>query len=284
MTPDATKNYDLSVAYRIYPHVSKVPPVFMDDKYKLSEFCLRSFKDSLGDLKAKIFVLLDGCPPEYDQLFKKYFMDEDLELIRLEGVGNLATFALQIKILLEQEFSDIVYFAEDDYFYLPNQFIEMLELLKENVDVDFVSPYDHPDDYLLKLHDHPYQVKATAKRHWRTASSTCLTFLTTKTTLKKTREVFESYTHGNHDASVWMSLTKYNMFNPIKTLKNRKEHLYYKVIRLAWRYNHKQLLLGHKWQLWVPLPTIGIHLESDFLPPTSKCREFMEAEAYKMDF
>lgn len=284
MTLEAKKNYDLSVAYRIYPRVSKVPPVFKDDKYKLSEFCLKSFKNSLGDLKAKIFVLLDGCPPEYEELFKKYFEDEDLELIKLEGVGNLATFALQIKILLEQKFSDTIYFAEDDYFYMPNQFSEMLELLKENDDVNFVSPYDHPDDYLLKLHEHPYQVKATSSRHWRTASSTCLTFLTDKTTLKKTREVFESYTHGNHDASVWMSLTKYNMFNPFKTIKNRKEHLYYKVIRLAWRYNRKQLLLGKKWKLWVPLPTIGIHLESDFLPPTSKCREFMEDEVSKMDF
>jgi hypothetical protein len=282
MTLTTNKDYDLCVAYRIYPRVSKVPPVFKDDKYKLSEFCLKSFKDSLGDLKAKIFVLLDGCPPEYDELFRKYFMDEDLELIRLEGVGNLATFSLQIKVLLEQEFSDLVYFAEDDYFYMPNQFNEMIELLKENDDVDFVSPYDHPDDYLLKLHDHPYQVKATSKRHWRTASSTCLTFLTAKSTLEMTREVFESYTHGNHDASLWMSLTKHNMFNAIKALKNRKEHLYYKVIRLAWRYNPKQLIWGHKWKLWVPLPSIGIHLESDFLPPTRKCLEFMEAEASGM--
>lgn len=283
MTLEARKNYDLSVAYRIYPRVSKVPPVFKEDKYKLSEFCLKSFKESLGDLNAKIFVLLDNCPPEYEDLFKKYFDDEDLELIRLDGVGNLATFALQIKTLLNQDFSDIVYFAEDDYFYMPNQFIEMLELLKENDDVDFVSPYDHPDDYHLKLHEHPYQVKATEKRHWRTASSTCLTFLTDKKTLKMTREVFKSYSLGNHDASMWMSLTKYNMFHPIATLKNRKEHLYYKVIRLAWHYNGKQILFGKKWKLWVPLPTIGIHLESDFLPPTRKCLEFMEDEASKMD-
>ena len=43
-------NYDLAVAYRIYPGVSKVPPVFSQDKLKLAEFCLKSFKDSLGDL------------------------------------------------------------------------------------------------------------------------------------------------------------------------------------------------------------------------------------------
>lgn len=57
-----SQTYDLAVAYRIYPQVSKVPPVFSQDKYKLSEFCLKSFKNSLGDLRAKIIVLLDGCP------------------------------------------------------------------------------------------------------------------------------------------------------------------------------------------------------------------------------
>lgn len=277
-------DYDLAVAYRIYPKVSKVPPVFSDDKYKLSEFCLKSFKNSLGDLKAKIFVLLDGCPPEYGDLFKKYFDDADLELIPLEGVGNFATFGLQIKILLEQNFSDIVYFAEDDYFYMPDQFSEMVEFLKENDDVDFVSPYDHADDYTLTLHQHPDQVKATSKRHWKTASSTCLTFLTDKETLRKTKEIFETYTKGNRDASLWFSLTKYNLFNPFALFRNRRENLYTTVVWEAWRETPRQVLFGNKWQLWTPLPTIGIHLESDFLPPTERCVQFMKEEAFKMDF
>jgi len=276
--------YDLAVAYRIYPQVSKVPPVFSDDKYKLSEFCLKSFKDSLGDLKVKIFVLLDGCPPEYEKLFKKYFEDEDLELIQLEGVGNFATFGLQIKILLEQNHSSTVYFAEDDYFYMPGRFKEMIDFLKENSDVDFVSPYDHADDYTLKLHHHPNKVKATLKRHWRTASSTCLTFLTDKNTLQSTKEIFETYTKGNRDASMWFSLTKFDLFDPLNLIKYRNEHLYTKVVREAWRNTPKQVLFGRKWYLWVPMPTIGIHLESDFLPPTEDAVEFMKKEALKMDF
>ena len=43
------KKYDLTVAYRIYPEISRSPAVFSSDKYKLSEFCLKSFKESLGD-------------------------------------------------------------------------------------------------------------------------------------------------------------------------------------------------------------------------------------------
>jgi len=40
--------HDLAVAYRIYPKVSShPPPVFADDKLKLAQLCLNSFKASL---------------------------------------------------------------------------------------------------------------------------------------------------------------------------------------------------------------------------------------------
>ena len=44
------KKYDLTVAYRIYPKISRSPAIYRNDKFKLSEFCLKSFKDSLGIL------------------------------------------------------------------------------------------------------------------------------------------------------------------------------------------------------------------------------------------
>src|SRR4029077_20054751 len=97
-------SYDLSIAYRIYPKVATaaIGLPFSADKLKLSEICLRSFKESLGNLRVKIWVLLDGCPEEYARLFEKYFDAEDLVLCRLHGVGNQATFGRQIEILLAQ--------------------------------------------------------------------------------------------------------------------------------------------------------------------------------------
>ena len=135
-------NFDVAICYRIYPKVSKDPVIFADDKFKLSELCLRSFRDSLGDLNFKMRVLLDNCPKEYEELFKKYFNEKDLELVNLNGVGNYATFGKQIDYLLEQNDSEYVYFAEDDYFYLPNTFIEMLDFMKSRNDVHFISPFD----------------------------------------------------------------------------------------------------------------------------------------------
>ena len=139
---------------------------------------------------------------------------EELVLIELDGIGNSETFLKQIQLLLAQQDSEIVYFAEDDYFYLPDQFRCMVNFLLEQKDVHFVSPYDHLDCYTMDLHQAPKWLKVHGGRHWRTASSTCLTFLTKKETLAKTAAALSSYKRRSLDCSVWLSLTKQRVFNP----------------------------------------------------------------------
>ncbi|MBF4474376.1 glycosyltransferase family 2 protein [Methanobacterium formicicum] len=270
------KKYDLTIAYRIYPKISKNPIVFNKDKYKLSELCLRSLKKSLGDLKVKMIVLLDNCPSEYSDLFKRYFDPDDLELIHLEGVGNLKTFSMQIEILLDQKFSDVVYFAEDDYYYLPNQFSEMINFLIKSDDVDFVSPFDHIDYYKYNFHNYNSKIKFCEKKHWRTVATTCLTFLTTKETLKNTQNIFKSYTRGNYDTSIWASLTKYNIFNPFKLLRYQEKPYFIGVFFKSWRYSVIQNFFGKRWSLWTPIPTIATHVETEDVSPTLEWSKIIE--------
>lgn len=265
---EMTKEYDLAIAYRIYPKVSKNPIVFGDDKFKLSELCLRSFKDSLGDLNVKMYVLLDKCPPGYTELFKKYFDENDLKLITLDGIGNLGTFGMQVDLLLNQEFSEMIYFAEDDYFYLPKQFDEMIKFLKDNDDVDFVSPFDHIDYYKYNFHNYKSEIRFSNKKHWRNVATTCLTFLTTKETLHRTKKTFNTYTKGNYDTSIWASLTKTNIFNPFKLLTYKKKPYFIAVFFKSWRYSMVQHLFGTRWTLWVPIPTIATHMEKEDVSPT----------------
>ena len=265
--------YDVAVAYRIYPNVSRVPPVFANDKLKLSELCLKTFKESLGSLKVKMFVLLDNCPPSYEDLFKKYFDEQDLELIRLNGVGNRATFDTQINILLDQSFSEIIYFAEDDYLYLPDQFESMVKFLHEE-QVDFVSPYDHLDYYVDEIHKYKSHIRFFDNRHWRTVAGTCLTFLTTKSTLSATRNVFKTYAARNSDGGIWLSLTKHQVFNPLtiaKHLRHNDKKMREKLIDMignAWRFCWRQIVFGRRWNLWVPIPSVATHMESNYLAPT----------------
>ncbi len=267
---------DLTVAYRIYPKISGSPAVFSDDKYKLSEFCLKSFKNSLGDLKVKMFVLLDNCPPKYKDLFLKYFDAEDLNFIELDGIGNQSTFSLQIKLLLNQKFSEIIYFAEDDYFYLPNQFRDMFDFLKENKDVDFVSPYDHLDYYKNTIHEYKTSIKLSKNRHWRTAGSTCLTFLTTKSVLQKTKNTFLTYEKGNTDLGLWLSITKHSMNSPKILIKSSKNLFVLKSLYKILLYNKTQIFRGKRWTLYVPIPSIATHLEKEYLSPSHDWEEIME--------
>lgn len=269
-----SKKYQLAVAYRIYPRVSRDPAIFPSDKYKLARVCLKSFKESLGSLKVKIWAILDNCPREYEDLFKEFFDNDDLEILNLNCVGAIETFKWQMKILLEQKVSDVIYLAEDDYYYFPNQFEKMVKFLKENGDIDFVTPYDRLSDYLNNPNQ-KYKIKLYANKHWRSTKMAFSTFLTTKETLNKTKEIFNLKEFKGYvkdlpsDAIFWECLTKSQVFKLFRIirliLKNRG---FYYLYGIAWRYGWKQILFGKKWDIWVPVPTIATHMQYNHLSPS----------------
>jgi hypothetical protein len=274
------REYDVAVAYRIYPRVSKNPAMFPEDKLQLARLCLRSFRASLGAVRAKMFALLDGCPPQFEGLFTECFDSPDLELIRLSGIGNRQTFSRQLKILLDQDYADAVYFAEDDYFYLPGQFEVMLNFLRDCPGADFVSPYDHPDYYNLPLHSGPQLNREYRDRRWRTAASTCLTFLTTKETLTQTRRVFQTYAFRNLDVSLWLSLTKQAVLSPGIIRRCFQERITMGgFVAISWLYGWPQILAGQRRKLWIPTPSIATHMEQRFLAPGVDWNALFQSES-----
>jgi len=270
--------YDLAVAYRIYPKVSKPTPVFSQDKRRLAALCLRSFKQAIGSLRVKIYAILDGCPPDYETLFTQHFPTPDLELINVNSLGNRATFGRQIDLLLDQQESDLVYFAEDDYFYLPGALEALVRFARDNEDAHFVSPYDHPDAYQLALHPKRQELRVFGDRHWRTSASTCLTFLTPKQVLRRTAGVFRTYQKTNLDVSLWMALTKQTVLSPARFLRCCRQRIQYGgYIAQAWRYNGLRLLWGPRYKLWIPLPTVATHMEAAHLAPAVNWRQLLTA-------
>jgi len=263
------KKYDLVIAYRIYPKLSGYPPVYDDNKYLLAKLCLKSLKDCLGNLKVKIFALLDNCPKEYEKLFQNYFNTEDLEMVRLKGIGNYGTFELALDILTRQNDSNVVYFAEDDYLYLPNQFHKMVSFLKSDPEANFIHPYDHLDHYIYHFHNYKSKIKIHEGLHWRTIHSACCTFLTSKELLKKTKEIFRIYMKGTILLTSWICLTKYKVYHPFKILRyyfhDKRQFRYYFT---AWRYGWRQILFGVKWNLWCPIPSIATHMNKYLLAPS----------------
>jgi len=256
---------DLAVAYRIYPGASKTPAFFPTDKLKLSELCLYSFKRALGDLRVKIWALLDGCPPEYELLFRRVFPNDGLEIVSLNGVGNRATFSLQIDLLTQQTEARYVYFAEDDYFYFPDALVKMIAFLRENPDVNFLTPYDHPDSYYTSSRFERHLVRPYGERYWRTASSTCLTFLTSREDLLRTAAMFRTYSSRNGDCALWLALTqKLTLLNPYIHWHDVGR---VKIWAKTWIWGFWRILFGKRYRLWAPLPALATHMESTCLAP-----------------
>jgi hypothetical protein len=129
--------------------------------------------------------------------------------------------------------------------------------------VDFVTPYDHPDSYRLSIHTkNNYKIKIGNGLHWRTVGSTCLTFFTSRKTLKETEFVFRSYCNGNWDSSLWFSLTKFNVFDLIGIFKYLTINKFlFKVIAMSWIKTGKQTLFERRYKLWQSIPSIATHME-----------------------
>ena len=137
--------------------------------------------------------------------------------------------------------------------------------MREHRDVDFVTPYDHPDSYNTSSRFERHLVRPFGDRYWRTASSTCLTFLTSRENLVRTQSIFRTYSRGNWDCPVWLALTqKLELANP-------RVHwcdLFHLAIWVkTWRWGLWTLLFRRRYRLWTPLPTLATHMESTRLSP-----------------
>ena len=260
----ASDDFDLSVCYRIYPRVSGNPIFDFKDKLALTRLAMESFKEAVGDLKIRMWVLLDNCPPAYAELVKSIFPDTPMDLIPLNGEGNGATFIRQIDILTTQSASKMVYFAEDDYLYLPRSLETALAFLKNNPEVDFLTLPDHPDYHRQYVHRLRFsRHRAEGDYSWRTVGATMLTFMTRRQTLVETADVFNTFNKGNSDLGIWMALTKLRVFNPWFFIRSFGDGMYVPGSQvLAWRHAWRQNIFGKRRTLWAPRPTLATHMES----------------------
>ena len=269
-------DYDVAVAWRVYPKVStasNAPRIFPDDKSKLCELCLTSFKESIGGLRVKLWEVLNSCPPEYDAIFKRVWGSENLVIVHYPGVAPSVTLNEAARILMNQTDAEIIYSACDDYFFLPGQFHEVVDFIKKNPDADFVTVYDHPDLYTTDLHNLPCETRAFGGKNWISCTSTTDTFITTRKTLTGLQEFLTRLrlafpnTHSP-DLGTWMALTKKRVFNPFKFVYWALTHPYWAAsIFYAWVYGWRQILFGRRYKLWVPRPSIATHMVANLEAP-----------------
>ena len=262
------KHYDVAIALRVYPGISKQPIGNFCSKLEMFRVNLLSLYRALGSKKARIHLMLDGCNESFAEAAGKIVPPEDLEITFTPSVGNEQTFLLQIDWLLQQGWSENLFFAEDDYVYQAGSFEAILNLLeKPENNIGFVSPHNHGDYYRSRLQQKlGTRLLFSEGHHWHLPASTCLTFFTRKEVLQATQKVFRTYARGNLDFTLFTVLTMPEKMR-LPSLSLLKERFFLKCLLKAWWMTGSQLLSGRSWQLAVPVEAAGTHLQFDETGP-----------------
>jgi len=257
--------FELCIAIRIYPKISNSTFIQFENKLSLVEASLRTLKNATNEVKIHIIFILDSCDIEYSECINNIFNGISFEIHEIENGGNATTFLLQIKLLIEQIKSEIVMFCEDDYLFTENSFKYICNFLKQTNNC-IVTPFDHPDLYRLKLHNHARKIIFTSEHHWQEINSTCLTFFTTKKTLIKISPILMSFKNRNSDTAIFWILNKHclkpeTIINTI-ILFVKGESLSMKTLIKSFYFGRLFLIFNHKISLFSPIPTFSTHLDS----------------------
>jgi hypothetical protein len=261
-------NFDLAIALRVYPQISKQPLGNFETKFDLFKVGFKSLLASLGPIHAKFYVILDSCDKSYEAFISGLIPAHNLQIEKVDKAGNAKTFLMQLQWLQNQSDTEMVFVAEDDYLYQPGMFGRMLDLIKKCSDsVHFVSPHNHWHYYSNSIHRHlGTRLLFENGENWHMPVSTCLTFLTTKKILIETSGVFETYVRGNFDFSIFVSLVRPSVFRfpPVKVWASS---FFWKSWLKAIRYTARQVYFGRSYVLAVPLVPVATHMQNDELGP-----------------
>ena len=185
------------------------------------ENCFINFIDSVSGefqgIDLMIHLLFDGNEESFNgnfmgQWFKDFKNSSDqnkkqlnLNLVKFNGGSMVASthFAYDYAIHNNQiNDRDYIYILENDYLHKPDWVCALNELIQSGIHFDYISLYDHPDKYPNSKAFHAMhrgiwsEIYVTKNKHWRTAPSTCGSFIAQRKTLK---EDFENLKSGQMD-------------------------------------------------------------------------------------
>jgi hypothetical protein len=180
-----------------------------------------------------------------------------------KGKGNIESCRFIYGLARKQD-TGYIYFAEDDYLYLGNAFVSMLDALSTMKNADYATLYDHPDRYAnIRTEGMKKAMVYVGKyNHWRTASSATMTWGGRAEAFRKDWWKFWLFSLG----------------------VERRDGIFRKIINAVlslgylypnWEQNAWQFVQGIK-QFWfaIPkrkligsMPSLATHCHSDFMAP-----------------
>jgi hypothetical protein len=172
---------------------------------------LETIKASSTNLKIRLILVFDGSEDSfYGDFSSNYFVlnhpisSQNLtQEVKLIKAGNQFSAANQ---LLDYAFekddygpNDLIYTLENDYLHDYGWLNAVEDLLNSDIHFHYLSLYDHADKYRFTKADNGLynrlksKIYVTSTRHWRTTPSTCFSFISKATILKKDLSYFKRY-------------------------------------------------------------------------------------------
>lgn len=136
-----------------------------------------SYKDSVH-----LTIWFDGNVEDLKTDFISQYIPTDINTNVLYGEfrsGTKSCMAL-VRHIAEASFApdDLIYCLENDYSHQLDWLNKTIELVNSEVAFDYLSLYDHVDNYRLPIHQRMNtQLFYTRTHIWKTALSTCWSFL-----------------------------------------------------------------------------------------------------------
>jgi hypothetical protein len=197
----------MEIIVRINPQMSPTANDWAKNKEQLMETCFTSLL-AVGGYAVKKHFILDNCPEEWVKFFKIYGETYEVNL-----QNKAKTVDLMFQVALANTSDEIVFFLEDDYLWRNDARLEDLE--KACKEFGAVTPYDHPDHYLVG--NRSFLLKIFDNKLWRSCTTTTHTFAVKRQILK---DHWDDFHYGDHDWQMWtkLSMIGIDVYSPVYSM------------------------------------------------------------------
>ena len=121
------------------------------------------------------------------------------------------TFELQLQLVEECHKSQNCLIIEDDYIMSKECLFDLCACLA-NFPNSFFTPFYSRDYDNMAFHNYRREFIEINNKMWRKVNSTTLTFSAKAATILRYQSNFQTFSFGNNDSSIWMSITKQTNF------------------------------------------------------------------------
>jgi hypothetical protein len=166
------------------------------------EACFRNLlqtvaRDRLAN-RVKIVIVYDSSKDDFvEDFIAGYYANKSLGLGLqfIAGGSDRNSFLITLRLAMELQPKplDLVYLLENDYLHQDGWLSKVFEAYDSGMQFNYLSLYDHNDKYIYDMYqDLQSKVLFSGTHHWRTAPSTCASFIMDGRTLAEDQDILSA--------------------------------------------------------------------------------------------